>query len=168
MIYPSMKICTKCSAEKEASEFHKDRQKSDGLCSVCKSCNYESVAKWQKDNADKCNENTKKWQEQNPSKVTATAKNYSMNNKGKVNANTAKRAAVKLQRTPKWLSKLHFKQIGIFYDSASMLTEELGIEFEVDHIIPLRGDNVSGLHVPWNLQVITAKENRVKGSKYGR
>ena len=160
-----MKTCTKCNLPKETSEFHRDRHKTDGFCSVCKICNYAHVSKWQKSNPEKCVENTKNWQEQNPDQVKITSQNYRKNNKGKINANTAKYAASKLQRTPKWLADIHFQQIGIFYDSADRLTKELGIKFEVDHVIPLQGDNVSGLHVPWNLQVITAKENHVKGNR---
>lgn len=80
-------------------------------------------------------------------------------------ANAAKRRAEKKQRTPKWLTKTNYQQIDIFYAAAAALTKEFGISMEVDHIIPLNGKNVSGLHVPWNLQVITEKENSRKGNK---
>lgn len=73
-----------------------------------------------------------------------------------------KRHAAKLNRTPLWLTDTQLNQIDIFYDAAKRLSDELGLRMEVDHIIPLQGRDVSGLHVPWNLQVIPAVENRRK------
>ena len=87
-------------------------------------------------------------------------------NKGKKNALTKKREAAKLQRTPKWLSKDQFKAIEQFYIDASYLTYYTGTNFEVDHIIPLQGKHVSGLHVPWNLQILTESENAKKHNSF--
>jgi len=97
------------------------------------------------------------------------SRNYSKNNRGKIAAKQRKRAATKLQRTPKWLTKLHFKEIEQFYiDAAELqwLGDPLCNWLEVDHIVPLQGKNVSGLHVPWNLQIISSKENKRKKNRF--
>ena len=68
--------------------------------------------------------------------------------------------------TPKWLSKDHKKQIRNKVKQAKIQQETLGIEFHIDHIIPVKHPLVSGLNVPWNLQVITASENLFKNNKF--
>ncbi len=82
-----------------------------------------------------------------------------------MNARCMKRYAAKIQATPKWLTKAHFKEMEWFYIEAARLTKETGIKHEVDHIVPLQGENVRGLHVPWNLQILTKSENIIKGNK---
>jgi hypothetical protein len=83
------------------------------------------------------------------------------------NADTAKRRAAKLQRTPLWLTPEHHKQIGQFYWEAADVSKLVGEFYHVDHIVPLQGKTVSGLHVPWNLQILHAKENLSKGNNHG-
>ena len=73
------------------------------------------------------------------------------------------RRAALLQATPKWLSREQKNEIRALYELSGDLTEETGIEHHVDHIISLNYfENVSGLHVPWNLQVFSYKEHRNK------
>ena len=67
---------------------------------------------------------------------------------------------------PLWLTDDHRFMIEETYELRDLRTKMTGIPHEVDHIVPIRGKNVSGLHVPWNLQVIPASENRSKGNKH--
>ena len=79
-------------------------------------------------------------------------------------ARTRKRQAKQLQRTPSWDPDAHL--IIAKYQLAAMLTQASGIPHHVDHIIPLQGRKVSGLHVFSNLKVIPGEENVKKSNKY--
>ena len=74
--------------------------------------------------------------------------------------------AKRLNRVPSWLTEEHTQQIFEIYMEAKILELETGDKYHVDHIVPLCGKNVSGLHVPWNLQVLEASENLSKSNKY--
>ena len=70
---------------------------------------------------------------------------------------------LKLKRaTPRWAD---LNAIAALYAEAKRLTKETGVPHSVDHEIPLKGETVCGLHVPWNLRVITQEENLVKSNK---
>lgn len=79
---------------------------------------------------------------------------------------SARRRASKKQATPPWLSEEDEQAIKAMYALSSFMTRTTGIEHHVDHIVPLAGKTVCGLHVPWNLRVITAKENLSKHAKF--
>jgi hypothetical protein len=84
----------------------------------------------------------------------------------KVNAKENKRKAAKLQRVPCWLTPDDLWMIEQAYEICALRTKMTGIEWHVDHIIPLQGKNVSGLHTPYNLQVIPASVNTAKSNKF--
>jgi len=90
---------------------------------------------------------------------------WDKNNKGKANAKTAKRHAAKMLRMPKWLSQEQLAEIREFYVMAKELEKVFPWKQAVDHIVPLQGKIVSGLHVPWNLQILPAFLNSSKGNK---
>lgn len=79
-------------------------------------------------------------------------------------AQTKARKAQKKSNVPKWLTLDEKKQIAAIYRKARDYTDITGVEYEVDHIIPLRGGVVCGLHAPWNLQVLTREANLRKGN----
>lgn len=87
-------------------------------------------------------------------------------NAGRYAAISAKRRASKLQATPKWLSQEQLDEIKSLYLFVAERRKVTGLDLEVDHIIPLQSEIVCGLHVPWNLQVLTASENASKGNRY--
>ena len=91
---------------------------------------------------------------------------YAQNNKAIIFQNIVKRKASKKQRTPPWLTQKHKQIMMTIYKLCINKSKYTGIEHHVDHIVPLSGKTVSGLHVPWNIQVISAKENREKKNYY--
>jgi hypothetical protein len=85
--------------------------------------------------------------------------------KAKAFARSAERRARKLQAMPRWLTEEQKRAIQVIYLYARGASEVFGQELHVDHIIPLAGKDVCGLHVPWNLQVMAGEANRAKSNK---
>lgn len=90
---------------------------------------------------------------------------WAKKNPGRVLAWCRKRQLGKTQRTPAWLTPEDLWLIEQFYETATERTKSTGVQWHVDHMIPLRGKTVSGLHVPYNLQVILGTENSRKGNR---
>jgi hypothetical protein len=101
------------------------------------------------------------WYLANRKKNNARGLKWCRDNPAKAAAKAALRRASKLQATPKWLTRGHKIAIMGFYRRA----KELGLT--VDHIVPLKGETVCGLHVPWNLQLLTLSENSSKSNSLG-
>ena len=101
----------------------------------------------------------------NRSAVTARQRAYQRNNLHVYAAIKARRKAAELQRTPKWLSQDDLWMITQAYELAALRTKLFGFSWHVDHVLPLQGKEVSGLHTPLNLQVIPGTENVRKGNR---
>ena len=102
----------------------------------------------------------------NHAKNKEQKRNYQKSNPEKYAAYTAKHRAIKLQRTPVWIDKEELWLIKQAYELAALRTKVLGFKWHVDHIIPLQGKLVSGLHVPMNLQVIPEFDNISKSNQF--
>jgi hypothetical protein len=88
------------------------------------------------------------------------------NNKTQIRADTKARRRKHRQATPKWLTRKQKTEIRQIYQIAITMSKTTGEQYVVDHIIPLRGQDVCGLHVPWNMRVITQEENLKKSNKH--
>lgn len=156
-----MKTCSRCGETKPLNLFSSKKENKDGRHSHCKSCRaaYDKTRYNSKDRSEAYQNNLES--------ERAVRRKYYQENKTDYYANKAKRRAATLQRTPKWLNSSHFNAIKAFYFKAKYLREN-GFDCEVDHIVPLQGNDVSGLHVPWNLQIIEKSKNRSKGNRYGK
>ena len=130
---------------------------------VCKPCASAVHKAWYLKNKEKHLANCKTYAQTNPDKIAINNKKWKDKNTGKVNATTAKRRATKLQQTPSWSETEEIKEL---YSWAAHLQKVTGIQMHVDHVIPLQGKHVSGLHCVDNLKVITAAENLRKGNKH--
>lgn len=102
----------------------------------------------------------------NPELIKKRKRNYQKTHAHVINAAIARRRSAKLLRTPKWLGPEEMWLVEQAYELAVLRAKLFGFAWHVDHIIPLQGDVVSGLHVPINLQVIPGVENIRKRNSF--
>jgi hypothetical protein len=184
-----MRTCVLCGDNKPLSEFHLKSSKTGRLDSRCKPCSNARNKAWyaanrerklaandahRRANLEKAASYSRKYRETHPEKWQAimdatkearVAKSlqWAKDNPARHSARVMRYATAKINRTPKWAMSLDF---GAVYEEARRLAQETGIPHDVDHIVPLRGETVSGLHVPWNLRAIPASANRSKSNKF--
>ena len=186
------KICTKCDEEKPLDQFSKQKRGKCGRTSRCKSCEAERGRVYEKENRDRVNARKRSyyannkdtlkaykesWKEENLDAVRCSQKKHYETNKEKFRereriaaktnpekfaAKEAKRRASKLRRTPAWSEE---DLIALVYEQCERLNELWGTNFEVDHFIPLQGEDVSGLHCWDNLQLLDRSLNASKNNR---
>ena len=106
------------------------------------------------------------WYAKHPGKAKELRAKFHAANPGYATAAFRRRELAKEQRTPKWVDSEHVWLMQEAYALSVLRTQFTGIQWHVDHRIPLRGKRVSGLHVIGNLQVIPARVNLSKGRQY--
>lgn len=113
-------------------------------------------AKWRKNNPEKYRIAIDKWRLRNKDRVNANAREWARRNRNKLRAKEVLRYAIKMQAV---LATVTLSELRVVYMNCPT-------GYHVDHIVPLRGENVCGLHVPWNLQYLPARENLRKSNKF--
>lgn len=158
-------------------------RKTKGACVECLRAESSQAYEKRKDyfvhyNKTKGVENKKRYYARHKDQVIERAKKQAAEDKRKykkawkqANPNEVKAGQNDRRRrhknaTPAWLTDADRREIRRIYREAVSKTASTGIVYVVDHVIPLRGKTVCGLHVPTNLAVITAEENSQKNNKY--
>jgi hypothetical protein len=145
---------------------------------ACVVCARENQNKWNGKNSDKLRqyvakydsnhrgrrcEAAREYRKNSPDKANAATQRYRKRNQGLVNAHCSARRAAQLSATPRWVDR---KKLQDIYRQAKEMSTARSCAYQVDHIVPLKHELVCGLHVPWNLQIISASENRRKKNRY--
>ena len=164
--------CSKCGLFTALATANRSRKTGEMLYrSWCASCEKQRKAKWVQENIDHVLTKTLEYQKQHPEQVKATKKKWADNNKEyqlaykrssrakypeKYRAAVSARRARVKQQKPAWET---FSRLRSFYEKCPQ-------GYHVDHVIPLRGKLVSGLHVLENLQYLPASENMAKRNHF--
>lgn len=149
-----MKKCKCCGETKPLDQFYDMPSGKLGKSAKCKPCYIEHYKQRYQNNAESLRAYQREY-----------GKEYRQRNRGAMNAKKTKHRASRLNATPHWLTKAQLEQIKDIYKGAKEMEGVFPWKQEVDHIIPLRGKEVCGLHVPWNLQILCAFKNSSKGNK---
>ena len=157
-------------------------RKTKGACVECLKAEWKQAASKREEYFREYNQREKDieakhaWYQQNKDKVVASAyaqpihlkrayqKAWKERNGVWTRADTKARRRKHREATPPWLSRKQKSEIRQLYQIAITMSQTTGEQYVVDHIYPLRSETVCGLHVPWNLRVVTQKENLVKSN----
>jgi hypothetical protein len=126
----------------------------------------EYQRQWREENREKHRAYSRQWQQENKEKAKERLIQWYKDHPGMRAFYSSTRKKHIYQATPSWLTEFDYTQIKCIYQVCSLRNNESDDSWHVDHVVPIRGKTVCGLHVPWNLRVITAKENMTKSNKH--
>ena len=156
-------ICKTCLKTKPKNGFSVNKQMRSGLASDCKSCVTLRAKLWYENNKDRKRAYDTKRRAEKTHLYRAASKRWREAHPEKKRADTGSRRRRVRSQMPPWISPT---SMACFYESAQRVSVCLGVPHDVDHIMPIHGKGVSGLHVPWNLQVMPSRLNARKSASY--
>jgi hypothetical protein len=168
LVSEATKRCSKCQQTLPTTSFFKNKSRYDGLQGYCKECKCKRDRQYDAEHRDKVNGAARRRRSTGDSRqahLDALTRYRAKHQSVRTKLQMARKSA-KLKRTPAWLTEFDLLKMKCLYQLAAMRSRESGYDWHVDHIIPLQGANVCGLHVPGNLRVIPAIDNMRKSNQY--
>jgi hypothetical protein len=166
------KVCRICKIDKDMNLYPLSWYSKKPCGNLCKKCKGDKDKEWNKNNIEKVKEynkkkyskhrekinlKSKKWRERHPEYL----KEWKKQNPHKNSEHKGKRKNI-FKNQSNIINAIDESSYKNIYD----LRMELGNEFQVDHIVPIIHPKVCGLHVPWNLQILTKSENGTKKNSF--
>jgi 5-methylcytosine-specific restriction endonuclease McrA len=160
-----VKQCTKCGEHKPLAMFFKDAGSSSGFACHCKDCMRAYRKAYYQKNQSKERQSAQVRYHSDKAYHSQKHQAWRRANPGKDLAKAAARRAAVAGRSPSWLTDDERRETEFIYALARAWSLATKVAHHVDHIVPLRGKDACGLHVPWNLRIIPATENLRKGNR---
>jgi len=157
------KVCSNCYEVRQFNEFCKDSYKKSGLTSWCKPCMAEKARLRRLKYPSKSRAISRKYRYNNLDKERLRYTTYNKQNPCVRSYHSAKRRAT--AKGARLGGNRYDKSIKSMYFLAKRMENIFNTPYHVDHIVPLNGENICGLHVPWNLQLLPASINQTKGNR---
>jgi hypothetical protein len=132
----------------------------------CKECHKDACKANARANPDRVAAANKKFYSANKEDYARRASEARKQRPQMFNEINARYRSRKKRSMPSWLTEEQKEQIVSVYAHARDCELVSGESYHVDHIVPLQGKDICGLHVPWNLQVLPADVNISKSNKY--
>lgn len=161
-----MKCCKTCNLTKPLNDFYKSSTTKDGFHVYCKVCHKLRNKSKYYENHDANRKRLQAYYYNNHESEKEYRRNHYSKNKDIYLFNSAMRDKRIRQATPCWLNLADLSEIREIYNRCREISETSGVVHHVDHIVPISGKDVCGLHVPWNLQILTSTENLRKSNKH--
>jgi hypothetical protein len=172
-----LKVCSECKRALDLSAFHKNKRRKDGYHEYCKECRRAQyvrrdqpktmarAAKRYYSKREECLAQMRVRYEAIRNQKMAYGREHYQKNKSKYLGNAAARKKHIKRATPAWFDDNHWFVVQEAYELAQRREALTGVPWDVDHIVPLRGKTVCGLHVKENIAVVPRVVNNFKRTK---